>query len=102
MIPLPFKGCSSMKQYLPLKPVKCGFKVWTMADATNSYMYDFNVYTGATAGKEKAPGEKVVVTSSDSIMGRHHQLFFDNYFTSVNLQSTPSERHICLWYYSYE
>ena len=30
---IPFKGHSSMKQYLPLKPVKRGFKVWAMADA---------------------------------------------------------------------
>ena len=89
---IPFKGRSSMKQYLPLKPVKRGFKVWAMADATNGYMYDFNVYTGATAGRETALGEKVVLTLSDSIMGRHHQLFFDNYFTSVNLLSTLLEK----------
>ena len=78
---IPFKGRSSMKQYLPLKQVKWDFKVWTMADVTNSYMYDFNVYTGATGGRETALGEKVVLTLSDSIMGCHHQ-FFDNYFTS--------------------
>jgi hypothetical protein len=77
-----------MKQYLPLKPVKRGFKVWAMSDATNGYMCDFNVYTGATDGREVALGEKVVLTLSDSIMGRHHLLFFDNYFTSVNLLST--------------
>ena len=76
-----------MKQYLPLKPVKRGFKVWAMSDATNGYMCDFDVYTGATDGREVALGGKVVL-SSDSIMGRHHQLFFDNYFTSVNLLST--------------
>jgi hypothetical protein len=45
---IPFKGPSSIKQYLPLKPVKRGFKVWAMADALNGYLYDFNVYTGAT------------------------------------------------------
>ena len=28
---IPFKGQSSMKQYVPLKPVKRGFKVWAMA-----------------------------------------------------------------------
>ena len=32
---IPFKGRSSMKQYLPLKPVKRGFKVWMLADAIN-------------------------------------------------------------------
>ena len=87
-----FKGRSSMKQYLPLTPVKRGLKVWAMADAINSYLYDFNVYTGATAGRETAPGEKVVLTLSDSIMRCHHKLFFDNYFTSVNLLSTLLEK----------
>ena len=82
-----FKGRSSMKQYLPLKPVKCGFKVWAMSDANNGYMCYFSVYTGATDGREVALGEKVVLTLSESIMGRHHQLFFDNYFTSTNLLS---------------
>ena len=85
---IPFKGRSSMKQYFPLKPVKCSFKVWAMSDATNGYMCDFDVYTGATDGREVALGEKVVLLLFDSIMGRHHQLFFDNYFTSVNLLST--------------
>ena len=85
---IPFKGHSSMKQYLPLKPVKCGFKVWAMSDATNGYMCEFDVYTGATDGREVALGGQVVLSLSDSIMGHHHQLFFDNYFTSVNLLST--------------
>ena len=49
---------------------------------------DLNVYTGASGGRETALGEKVVLKLSDSIKGRHHQLFFDNYFTSVNLLST--------------
>ena len=84
---IPFKGRSSMKQYMPLKPVKRGFKMWAMA-----YMYDFNVYTGATAGRETALGEKVVHTLSDSIMGCDHKLFFDNYFTSVNLLSALLEK----------
>ena len=38
---IPFEGRSSMKQYIPLKPVKRGFKVWAMADALNGYLYDF-------------------------------------------------------------
>ena len=80
-----------MKQYLPLKPVKRGFKVWAMSDAINGYMCDFNVYTGATGGREVALGEKVVLTLSNS-MGRHHQLFFANYFASMNLLSMLLEK----------
>lgn len=29
-----FKGCSSLKQYMPMKPVKRGIKVWIRADQT--------------------------------------------------------------------
>ena len=58
------------------------------ADATNGYMRNFSVYTGAIAGRERALGEKIVLTLSESIMGRPHPLFFDNYFTSVKLLST--------------
>ena len=84
---IPFKGRSSMKQYLPLKPVKRGFKVWAMADALNGYMYDFNVYTGACGDRETGLGEKVVLTLAESIKGRHHHLYFDNYFSSISLLS---------------
>ena len=33
-----FKGRSSMKQYIPLKPTKHGFKVWVRADGVTGYM----------------------------------------------------------------
>ena len=32
---IPFKGRSSMKQYMPKKPVKRGFKICMRADATS-------------------------------------------------------------------
>ena len=94
---IPFKGRSSMKQYLPLKPVKRGFKVWAMADALNGYMYDFNVYTGACGDRQTGLGEKVVLTLAESIKGRHHHLYFDNYFSSISLLSKLFEdgTHAC-------
>ena len=85
---IPFKGRSFMKQYVPLKPVKLGFKVWAMANALNRYVYDFNVYTGAgeSGEREKGLGEEVL-TLAESIKGRHHHLYFDNYFSSITLLS---------------
>ena len=82
---IPFKGRSSMKQYLLLKPVKRGFKVWAMADALNGYLYDFNVYTGATGLRETGLGENIILTLSESVKGKHHQLYFNNFFTSFTL-----------------
>lgn len=43
--------------------------------------------TGATGDREMGLGEKVVLTLAECIKGRHHQLYFDNYFTSINLLS---------------
>ena len=37
---IPFKG-RSLKQNVPLKPVKRGFKIWVRADSTNGYICDF-------------------------------------------------------------
>lgn len=48
-----FKGRSSMKQYVPKKPVKRGFKVWVKADAVSGYVSEIDVYTG------KVPGESM-------------------------------------------
>lgn len=41
-----FKGISFLKQYMPLKPVKRGYKVWTRADSETGYVFEFEVYTG--------------------------------------------------------
>ena len=38
-----------MKQYLPMKPVKRGLKVWMRAEAENGYESAFEVYTGKTS-----------------------------------------------------
>ena len=35
-----------MKQCMPMKPTKRGFKVWVRANAKTGYLCDFNFYTG--------------------------------------------------------
>ena len=50
-----FQGRSSLKQYMPLKPVKLGIKVWVLADSNNGYFSKLQVYTG----KEDSPNYKV-------------------------------------------
>ena len=39
-----FKGRLGMKQYMPMKPVKCGIKVWVCAEAPSGFVCDFQVY----------------------------------------------------------
>ena len=59
---IPFKGRSTLKQYMPLKPVKQGFKVCVLADATLGYVSNLEVYTGKKKDKsEDGLGETVVM-----------------------------------------
>jgi len=47
-----FTGRSTMKQFMPLKPIKRGFKVWAMADSSNGYLINFDVYTGEKSSNQ--------------------------------------------------
>ena len=93
---VPFKGRSSMKQYMPMKPVKRGFKMWVLADALNGYFCDVDPYVGAcgdsSASSGLGLGERVVLKLVGPVQDKHHQVYCDNYFTSVPLFSTLLDR----------
>ena len=80
-----FKGKSSLKQYLPSKPIKRGYKVWCLADALTGYLYNFDIYTGKEEEKLGALGEQVVLKLINGLNLLQHHIFFDNFFTSVTL-----------------
>ena len=81
-----------MKQYLPKKTVKRGFKVWVMADSSNGYFLDLQVYVGrdfAGSGDnrsgEKGLGARVVLGLSEPLAGCHYHIYCDNFFSSPKL-----------------
>ena len=77
-----------MKQYMPMKPVKRGFKVWVRADAVNGYFCDFDVYVGRPGDGttvETGLGERVVKQLTQTLQGKHYQIFCDNFFSSCTL-----------------
>ena len=86
-------GRSSMKQYLPMKPVKRGFKVWVRADAVTGYFCDCNVYTGrprdgGEASTEVGLGERVVLELTECLRGGNYHIYCDNFFTTCHLLET--------------
>ena len=90
-------GRSSMKQYMPMKPVKRGFKVWVRADAVNGYFSTFDVYVGKPADgtvTEVGLGERVVLQLSEDLRGQKYQLYFDNFFTSCSLMETLTSQQL--------
>ena len=51
-----------MKQYIPLKPVKRGIKVWVVAESSTGYFLDLQVYVGKEdSGREHGLGKRVVL-----------------------------------------
>ena len=67
---IPFKGRSSLKQYMPKKPVRRGIKVWMLADAENGFVTNFEVYTGKKDAVEKGLGANVVKSLTQHL---HHR-----------------------------
>lgn len=81
-----FLGRSTMKQYMPLKPVKRGIKIWMRCDSKSGYTYDFNIYSGKeTESVEGTLGERVVNKLASTIIEPDVTLCFDRFFTSVHL-----------------
>ena len=69
-----FTGRSSLKQYMPMKPVKRGIKVWALADSHNGYFHKLQVYTGKESGSEKQLGQGPHTAPE----GENHHVYFDN------------------------
>lgn len=70
-----FKGRHSIKQYLPKKHIKRGYKVWVLADKTG-YCYKFSIYTGKTGDAvQTALGETVVKTLCRGLEQKNHKIF---------------------------
>ena len=43
---IPFKGCLTFKQYMKIKLIKWGTKVFILSDATNGYVYRLQIPPG--------------------------------------------------------
>ena len=80
-----FTGRSAVKQYMPMKPIKRGIKVWVLGDSHNGYFHTFQVYTGKEGSGEKQLGQRVVKDLTRLLKGKNHHVFFDNFFTSEQL-----------------
>jgi hypothetical protein len=84
-----FKGRSSLKQYMPMKPIKRGIKMWCRADGINGYLNDFEIYTGKSGeGVTNDLGFSVVTKLCSVLYGKWHEVYFDNFFTSLELLQT--------------
>ena len=78
-----FKGRNTMKQYMKAKIIKWGYRIWKLCDATNAYVLNFDVYTGAKSGKKDT--SSVVMELMEGYLDKNHVVVMDNFFTNVPL-----------------
>ena len=93
-----FKGRYSMRQYLKMKPIKWGFKLWFPCASSNGYLYEFDLYLGKKQNVAGNLGEGVVMQLSEKLKGTFCTLFFDNLFNSLLLTKKVFEENIyAIW-----
>ena len=100
-----FKGRSSLKQYNPMKPIKRGFKLWSIADM-DGYLYQCQVYQGKnhmfvdeSTPKYFGLGASVVYQQTKPLHGKHHQVYFDNFFYKCVSYGVPITTSSVWWRY---
>ena len=97
---VPFKGASSLKQYIPKKPTKWGYKMFLLA-GKDGLIYDFFPFTGSipAVGRPDVPdlgasSNSVLILCETIPTGKNHKIYFDNWFTSVKLVEHLATRGI--------
>lgn len=82
-----------MKQYLPAKPHKWGYKLYVLC-GTDGFSYNFEIYTGDENSPKYRQSEEPDLGSSANIViclcrnvprNQNYRVYFDNYYTSLPL-----------------
>ena len=98
----PFKGKSGLKQCNLQKPKEWGYKLSYVLSGIDGFIHNFEVHTGAIGvcpnqPDWKASGNKVLTLLQHIARHKWHALYFDNWYTSVDLVKTLHEQGIaCL------
>ena len=93
---IPFKGRTSLIQYMPAKPYKWGLKAWGLADVKTGYMCNWKLYLGKEVGAKRDIGvaHEVVLNLAEPYFDKGHVNFMDNFFTSPALCKDLAEHQV--------
>jgi hypothetical protein len=78
-----FKGRSELKQYIPQKPTKWGYKVWCLV--SGNYLLNFEIFEGRSASSVVRSPSDIVLSLTSPYQHRGHIVYLDRYFTSPHL-----------------
>ena len=81
-----FKGRSNLKQYIPHKPTKWGYKIWCLC--SNNYLLSFKVYEGVKANNDSMTAAEAALHLIQPYHHHNRILYMDRLFTSPELLTT--------------
>jgi len=88
-----FKGRSRIKQYMPMKPHKWGYKIYCLA--SDNYILRFEIYEGRVEEKSATGATyDTVLRMIEPYQGKEHILFADSWFSSPTLLDALKQRGI--------
>lgn len=80
------KGRYGFRQYIRDKPTKWGMKLWVLACSQSGYTYNFDIYLGKNSNSSSfGLAYDVVMNLVQSVANQGYHLFFDNFYTGVQL-----------------
>ena len=89
-----FKGRSPIKQYIPSKPHKWGYKIYCLS--SDDYLLRFEIYAGKEERSADGATFDTVMRMLAGYEGQQHVLFTDNWFTSPALLRALQQKGIRL------
>ncbi|KAL3201142.1 hypothetical protein MRX96_043098 [Rhipicephalus microplus] len=83
---VPYYDHHSCKLFICGKPIRFGYKIWMMC-SSNGYPYAMEIYFGRNKKDDKTRLGIRVVSNMVSVLEapEHHEVYFDNFFTSHGL-----------------
>ncbi|KRY22679.1 PiggyBac transposable element-derived protein 3 [Trichinella patagoniensis] len=89
---VPYYGHHTCKMFIRGKPIRFGYKIWTMSSA-NGYPYALKIYAGRDERKKNEPLGMKVIDEMISVLERpeKHELYFNNFFASYDLLEKLSD-----------
>ena len=88
---------SGIRQYIKDKPTKWGIKLWVLADSSNGYTIDFDIYIGRDAGRDASAyglGYDVVMKLMQPYLNQGYHLFVETFL----YLPPPIQKPVYSWY----
>ncbi|XP_072049928.1 LOW QUALITY PROTEIN: uncharacterized protein [Amphiura filiformis] len=76
-----FKACVK-KFFLPMKPIRSGFKIYAMAESNTGYMCNFLVHQYVEGGVKM---KDITLQVAQPFLDRYHHIYTDKLYTSIPL-----------------